>query len=171
MKLDKVWNLSILMLGKSHRPTLNAKAKECHGLLEFAVLMLEKFKSKIPRNSDIKTDWINLIEAGKAAMQFDSVLKNGGQILSDAERLQLFVSYQRFASLFTKADGEVIPKFHLMYHLIFRSKYSGNPIFHQTYYHEHVNGKIAKVARSCHRSTWGTSVHKKIHLGQALESM
>ena len=142
----EVWNLSLCMLGKTQRPSLNAKAKETHGLLEFTVKMLEDHIGFTDNQPALKCVWVNLIEAGKAALMFDSIINTDSNVLNETEINDMFVSFQRFACLYANAGGETIPKFHLMFHLIQRSRVLGNPRKHMTYYHENVNGQIAKIA-------------------------
>jgi len=151
------------MLGRKKKPNFSAKAAETHGLLEFAVALLDLYADKLSNNSETHEVYLLLKEAGKAALQFDEVL-NGNQRNMPANEQQKALMYlKRFAILFDRAGGHQIPKMHLMFHLIMRCGHAGNPRYYMTYKDESLNGIVARIAKACHRRCWEVCVHRKFN--------
>jgi hypothetical protein len=72
---DKVWNLTMTMLGSSSHPCLSAKAKEAHGLLEFACEVLDQHDySHLSDDDTIRYKMLQ--QAGKHALKFDKLVQS-----------------------------------------------------------------------------------------------
>ena len=121
---------------------LKAKAAESHGLLGFVVDRLQKHANVLSLSEH---DF--LLRAGKAAMDFDAVMANRPRAIDERTCGMLFDHYNRFIAL--------LPKCHMMYHMIQRAVRKGNPRMYSTYIDESLNGVIARVCRSVHRRGWG----------------
>jgi hypothetical protein len=52
------------------------------------------------------------------------------------------------------AFGVFVPKHHLMFHLLLRAVYHGNPWQANTFYDESLNKQLKGVARLCHQCTF-----------------
>ena len=110
-----------------------------------------------------------LLAASKEALLFNNLLKhNNRAVPRDTQKLML-LHYQRFFTLFDRAGGNIVPKFHLMHHSICQIEEYGNPRYFATYVDESFNGVIANIARSCHRRTWADSIFKKLSAIQQLD--
>ena len=76
--------------------------------------------------------------------------------------------YLHFCSMYMRAGGTARPKFHLMIHLIQRIGRLGNPKYYVTYMDESWNGVLAKIAATCHRSTFQYTVHSKFSVATTM---
>jgi len=153
------------MLGSQSKPVLAAKAAESKGLLYFAVDLLERHMLQIAELGDdalLKAQL--LLSAGRSAVSFETVMNTHSRSFSCDQKNALFHHYHRFVTIYLQAGGQVIPKVHLMYHLIYESERKGNPKFYQTYHDETMNGIVAKIAASCHRLTWARSIMRKFYI-------
>ena len=157
------------MLGPVGSPHLHAKGKETHGLLKFAVGLLEKHKAKLMAESPImaqRTEF--LLAAGFAAIKFDELLDSAPR-QPNLETLEAMLAcILRHNKLFHLAGGGLMPKHHAMIHMIQRSQYLGNPKTYHTYHDEAINGLIKRIAASARRNTFCFTVIYKYHILQLL---
>ena len=176
----QVWNLTMSMLGSQEKPTLHScKAAEARGLLEFTTVLLDRYKHKFRQGKTEFQQNQNELEgkllqgAAEAAWKFERVMQdNRHQRRMDRNvQEQLMFEYHRFVVLFHRIQGvDYLPKTHAMYHLIMKTGFNGNPLFYHNYANESLNGEIAKIARSCHRSSWGEAVLSKFRLAQLVHN-
>ena len=162
----EIWNLTLGMIGSKSKPMLHAKAKESEGMLKFTIHMLSTHQEALSEVSpETKMQTSLLLEAGKAALDIDSVLHStSSRHMSHDQCEGCFYKYLRFAVLFQRAGGTTTPKSHLMIHLFQRAVSKGNPRFYHTYRDESLNKMLANVARSAHRLSWQETVFKKLKL-------
>ncbi len=157
------------MLGKRRQPSLSAKAAETHGLLEFCVVLPDIYMPRMRTQDQLLC--ANLLKAaGQEALKFDAVISRNDRNMPEAEKGAMHFSFMRFATLYQRANGHIIPKFHLMLHMICRVAGNGNPRFYSTYKDESLNGVIARIARSCHRRFWEFNVHRKFNFMMHVEA-
>ena len=144
------------MLGNQETYGLHAKAAESHGLLKFVLWLLEKYSDEFEKLPEETSRPLAILKAAtQAANSMDDIL------LSRMQCQHLMQHYLRFLTLYLKAGGVWRPKCHLPLHLIQRAMVQGDPRLYSTYRDESLNGVIAKIARSAHRSTWGNVIHFK----------
>ena len=135
---------------------LNAKASEAVGLLDFFVQELGKTRFRwpeLPKDRQLEAEF--LLASGQAGLGFEKLLHDAPRVLPWETRRDLFTLFMRHTHLFHRAGGLLKPKHHLMVHMIQRCGVAGNPLTYHTYRDESLNGTIAKIARSCHRWTFG----------------
>ena len=150
------------MLGNQETYGLHAKAAESHGLLKFVRWLLEKYSDEFEKLPEETSRPLAILKAAtQAANSMDDILKIEIRKLSRMQCQHLMQHYLRFLTLYLKAGGVWRPKCHLLLHLIQRAMVQGNPRLYSTYRDESLNGVIAKIARSAHRSTWGNVIHFK----------
>ena len=106
------------------------------------------------------------LEAGRAAKSFELSIAQADDVVSCKLRQTMFDSYMRFVTLFDRGGGSLKPKHHAILHLVLETASRGNPRLYSTYRNESLNGILARVARSCHRSCWETRVHEKFSVLQ-----
>ena len=160
------------MIGKRHRPILQAKAAETHGLLNCAVDLLRRHAETVGAIAEeAALERMLLLEAGLAAQRFNNMMSAAGRVLSAAELDSMLLNYNHFAILFDRAGGHITPKFHLMFHGLQRTATHGNLRFYTTYRDESLNGVIARIARSCHRRSWHKMVHYKVNYMLATQGL
>ena len=71
--------------------------------------------------------------------------------------------------LWEKAQLAWQPKSHMMVHVCLQIRFLGNPLCVTTYLDEDMNGKLAKIAKNTHRTTYSFGVLKKLLLLQRKE--
>ena len=77
----------------------------------------------------------------------------------DLASVQALVDSAKRAFSLRDADGiPWAPKWHMFLHLCQRAHVSGNPRFHNTFLDEDYNGRLARLAATCHKKTWYTRV-------------
>ena len=110
-----------------------------------------------------------LIAATREALSFNNLLKNNSRTIPKDTQEKMLMHYSRFFTLFDRAGGNIVPKFHVLYHSLQQIGTYGNPRYFATYVDESFNGVIAAIARSCHRLTWSDSIFRKIHVIQQID--
>lgn len=158
------------MMGSENRHNTKAfKAAEAHGLLEFAVELLQFLAPEFQRIGGAKLDeYILLLAAGQAALELDQILASCQFDITEESKNDMFDSYLSFGILFERAGGDIKPKFHLLLHCFASSFEKGNPRYYTTYQDESLNGVIAGIAASSHRRNWQATIHRKINMLTAL---
>jgi len=169
---NQVWDLTLKMLGKSTDPMLNAKAAETHGLLLFAVDLLQETMPKFEaKGGETFLAAQFLLASGRAAVALEDVLiRNPREIPREEQRLALnkFIEH---TILYLRAGGTLVPKHHLMCHMFQDMHFLGNARYYMTYRDESLNRVIARIAKSCHRMTFYTVVHNKHAYMDQLDSI
>jgi hypothetical protein len=115
------------MLGKKSKPELKAKGAECHGLVAFAVDLLEdNMRALLTLPTDLALKSQLLLEAGKSAVLFDVLLDEAPIQVSDnmiQRQLDAFLRHQMFME---RAGEPLYPKHHMMIHGIKQQKTMGS---------------------------------------------
>jgi hypothetical protein len=159
---SEIWQLTEKMLGSRKRPELKAKAAEARGLLEFSVWVLKLLRPTFVSIGGIPLQQCDLlIASGEAAFQFDQLLVSNPCDIPRPAIEQLWSTYVRHVAFYRRAGGLYRPKHHLMFHMIKRISSQCNPRFVSMYKDESLNGVIARIGRSVHRTQFGLSVHMK----------
>ena len=146
---------------------VKAKAAETHGLLGFVVDRLEMHKAVLAATEHANT-FALLLQAGQAALDFDAVMASHPRAIDETVCGMLFQKYNEFICLCEETGMHLMPKSHMMYHMIQRAVFTGNPRMYSTYIDESLNGHIARICRSVHRRTWAFSVYEKLAMMDAL---
>jgi hypothetical protein len=96
------------MLGKTDKPSLNSKAAEAKGMVEFVVYMLEVC---MPKFADVeqRDKAEMLLACGQAAVNVDVILSRSGAAMPDAEIEAFFGAVYQHTSLFKRAGGALSP--------------------------------------------------------------
>ena len=163
----QVWNLTIKMLGKVSQSHLTAKAAETGGVLLFCVEILrDNMDFFSAQTSDMHLAAKFLLASGEAALEFERTMASYDRIMPRDAQVQLYQHYMRHVDLYQRAGGTTRPKHHLMVHLIQRVCLHGNPRAYSTFRDESLNGVIARIAQSCHRTTFMDACHYKFSLLQ-----
>jgi len=70
-------------------------------------------------------------------------------------------NYKKFFVLMKK-DNIYRPKWHLMFHIIARSQWMGNPRFYATWADEGCQRILKSVLQNCHQMTFEASCYSKL---------
>ena len=136
------------MLGTFANPCLAVKAAECSTLLRFC-------RDAMFRHADkLGTQGKYLLEVGNALAGVQDLMVSSPTALDDMT-LQRLVDFARRACSLREAAGVAfLPKWHLFLHICQRARFAGNPAWYNTFVDEGHNGRLAKLAAKCHRTTW-----------------
>lgn len=159
-KLSVPHNLTIGMIGSpdnAHCHILGGS--EVRALLPFTLAMLEQFRDKLPKpRGDL------LIRAGSALAKFYDVCRANSSFMPTSSVQSLWDSAISFNICFSQAEGGEFPKSHAFCHLAGQSATLGNPTSRSAMTNESLNGTVAILARSTHRSSFVPSVLSKYSL-------
>jgi len=134
-------------------------------MIEFTVELLATHKQFLAPGVGVL-----LHQAGVELVSYYETINTAPRILTDAQRRSLMDNYLRHCVLFERvAPGMYLPKHHLMVHLNQRTAFLGNPRVYHTYVDESLNGTLAKIARSSHRTTFSYTVLQKYKLLEAVK--
>ena len=161
----QVWNLTLSMVAGKY---LKAKAAETHGLLGFVVNRIEMHKVVLEATEHANTFGL-LLQAGQSALDFDAVMASHPRAIDETVCGQLFQHYDKFICLCKEAGMHLMPKSHMMYHLLQRAIRKGNPRMYSTYIDESLNGQIARICRFVHRRNWALSLYEKLAMMDSLQ--
>ena len=160
--LVEVWDLSVKMLGKPHKPIFSAKAKETAGLLLFCVQLLEKYQHKlVAKGGNIEKCCHLLLSSGRAAVRFEELLSTGGEWPDVRAQQSMLDALLRHLSLAWSAGMTLTPKHHLMIHAVQRMATQGSLQLYSTYHDEALNRLVAAIARSAHAWTFSETINFK----------
>ena len=166
----RIWSLTLGMIGKREDPLLHAKAAESHEVFLFSVALLEELMPQLMNIGGVVPLQASLLlEAGRAALRFNQILQNQSTRECGFEvQHELMFHYVRYCSFFVRGGGHMKPKNHMIVHIIQEMGRNGMPKFYSCYDDESLNGTVAKIAKSCHRVTFGISVFKKFNHLQSI---
>ena len=157
VRLYKLQDLTVKMLGKPGRCELATKGAETATLLQYVVHAARTHCAKLGDKGPA------LQLAGESLLTVLNVLRGNGPALTTAANQELVDAAKRAFVLAGEAGLPLKPKWHLMLHLVARASWSGNPYFHTTFMDEDFNGRLAKLAASAHRVTWHRRVLGHFH--------
>ena len=157
------------MLGTAAKPVLHAKAKECQGLLDFVVELIDMYLPQIRgANPEDAVRAELLLTAGKHALRFEQLISELPRVVSPEQRHTLWSSYLSHVTCFQRAGGDLKPKAHAMSHMLQRTLTLGSPRFYHTYRDESLNRVIANIAARSHRMLFATSIFARFAVMQEL---
>ena len=161
-KASQVHDLTLGMIGPKENPDMS----QCGGaarrsLLPFVVEVLEKFQITLPQPCAG-----HLMRAGNALKHYFDMTRAFERRMPRHAVQSLFDCAIVHNKAFELAGGLDQPKHHAFLHLIEQSLRLGNPRLRSTYRNESLNGTVAIMARSVHRSTFIQSILQKYGLLQ-----
>jgi hypothetical protein len=133
-----------------------AKAAEVRGLLPFFVHLVREFQFDI-----CGTNGPVLLEAMESLEEFVSTFMQASRSLRPSVQARLLELYLKYVSCLSRVGCPLIPKHHLVMHMVQRSATLGNFRFYWCYWDEGINGFIAHIAKSAHRTTFALTCYYK----------
>lgn len=133
--------------------------------------MFSKHMAKIEKleSKDLVLQGKLLAKALESALEFNSNLGGAVRNIPMEKQTRMFNCYKRCVVYFDRAGGTLLPKNHMMFHLLQGMNKRGHPSFYHTYMDESLNGVIARIARHCHRRSWDVDILYKISIAKQLE--
>lgn len=151
-----VGRLTLQMLGDLSAPKLKAKAAECRGMLPFAAELLGEHVSSMGDRGRF------LLLAARSLIRIYQLLRENPRVMPHDVRTELMDQMLRMLHSYKEAGGHLVPKHHLMFHLIRNVSEHGNARAYHCFYDESLNGKIAKIASKLHPRTFAETVFRRL---------
>ena len=147
-RIYELSDLTLSMLGSREKQHLATKAAETATLMGFCREACQKYAEQLGDRATY------LVDMGAALGRVLAIMQENPRAF-DARTAQEFVdAIKRAFVLAPLANVPYIPKFHLMLHLGHLALELGNPYYYQTFLDEGYNGSLAKLAATCHSTTF-----------------
>jgi hypothetical protein len=151
VKLTRVHDLTLKMVGTQAAPQCKTKAAETFGLMLFLINQLQTHRARLSDESAM------LLEAGECLATITNIWNtHGKQIPDDAIQL-CFNNYSRYMLLMAPYHINV-PKNHQAFHLLQRIKFQGNPTVYAVWLDESLNKLLKNTCRNTSQYTFEYSV-------------
>ena len=147
-KLTQPGDFTPKMLGDHSERKLKLKGAETWACL----LFLHDFMSSI--RSVLPAEGLRHIEAAGALIELVRTFQRAGPRLTPAEIASCWRSYYKFCSLTEHLPEMLIPKRHLIIHLLARLPEFGNPMIYSNWYDEHLNKLLKKACNAVSQQTF-----------------
>jgi hypothetical protein len=161
-KLTELNNVTQKMLGTSADRKLKTKAGETWGLLLFLVQVLSIYPAII-------ADQQRLLEAGSCLSELIHLFDSCGSRMPAASVQLAFDKFLRHMALTADFDDLLIPKRHLVLHMLRDIPWLGNPKHYACWEDESLNKTLKKACRGISQQTFEASV--LISMRQTLNTM
>lgn len=161
-KNSTLHDLTVGMLGDKTTPAMHhCSGAATRSLLPFVVHMFRKFETALPTNAT--PFWI---ASGEALSNYFTLQAAHERKVPDISVKLMMECALRHNTLIKRCFPDFLtsvhtPKHHQWLHAIEDAHFQGNPSKHSTYRNESLNGTLARISRSVHRSTYAISVHEK----------
>ena len=140
--LTRMSDLTVAMVGSRGQPKLKAKGAETWGLCVFIWASCGKHAHRLGRDGPA---WR---AAGDALLRLVDLMRNAGVTLPPEILQEMMDTYKRHVVLARRLSYNLIPKHHLMFHLLARAASQGNPRFYSTWLDESLNRDLKLVLRN-----------------------
>ena len=146
----QIQELTPSMIGTASKKSLATTGAEAGTLIFFCRDEIARLLDKVGARGPA------LLQFGNAITRMLQVMRESPRSMTHEQRGVLVKCAVAAFHLRKSAGLPFIPKFHLMLHMVVRTRVSGNPYYHHTFIDEHYNGEIKKLAATCYRRTWYT---------------
>ena len=156
-ELTRLHDLTPKMVGENSKRVLKTKAMETWTVLLFVVEQLRIHADRLPEGH------LRLAEAGEALRSIVEVFRVNGVIVPPDQVQRCFELYGRYISLM-EPDDILTPKNHLVWHMLSRIAFQGNPRFYGTWRDEGLNKTLKKSCRETSQATFERSILMRMRL-------
>ena len=148
IRLYELSDLTANMLGTRNDRQLATKAAETGSLLGFCHETCATYIAKLGERGPFLTS------LGAVLQKMFDIMRTNPRVLGPSTAQEFVDCIKRAYVLAPEAGVSFIPKFHLMLHLGHLCEEMGNPYYFQTFLDEGYNGRLCKLAATCHRMTF-----------------
>ena len=141
--ISRIDKLTLSMLGDLIMPCLKAKGGESSDLTCFATQLAGEFKH-------LDATLVHLTNAGAALIRVKTSMHTSQRKVHHNILVDSMDNAKRFVLYYRLGGGHMVPKFHRFLHLVRNMIWFGNPKYYSTWYDEHENGMIKKIAMAAH---------------------
>ena len=146
--LYELGDLTLGMLGSRSKVSLATKAAETGTLLQFCSHIAAKYVDQLGDSGPF------LAALGVALTRVLVIMRQSPRVMPKALVQEFVDCIKRSVALTEEAEVPSSPKAHLMMHFAHLASELGNPAHYQTFWDEDYNGRLAKLAATCHRITF-----------------
>lgn len=150
--LTRISDMTKKMVGEATRQKLGTKGAETWGVLLFLTDELGFHLEKLGEDGD------RLHEAARCLVAMIQEFNSNGIRMSQESRDSCWLSYMRFCDLTKQDPDQLIPKRHLMLHVLRGIDMQGNPRFYSAWQDESNNKILKKCCRQVSQATFELSV-------------
>ena len=143
------------MLGTRAEPCLKTKTAETFSLSLFMLYVLSVYKH---RNN---SNWQRLLQAGQHLMDILLIWKRSNWVMTSEDRVSAMRHYVQHVGLMVPFEV-YIPKHHVIFHLLHRSNYFGNPSYYATWHDESLNQLLKASCKNASVVCWEATVLLKM---------
>jgi len=150
--LTRPGDLTKKMTGGPTNKVLKLKAAECWSFLLFLHDLLSEARNRLPIEA------ARLIRAADCLIRLVYIFKLNPPTIPDAAIDECFSLYGTFLDLTNHLEECLIPKRHLVIHMLERLPDFGNPECDSNWYDEHLNKLLKNACRSVSQATFERSL-------------
>jgi hypothetical protein len=149
--LTRVGDLTVKMVGTKHKPRCKTKGAETFGMALFLTNMLQKYSVRLGSAGK------RLERAGSALLRLVEIWDGSGRVMDTVARQSAFMEYQLHIACMEPEDAYT-PKHHILFHLLYRSDYLGNPRHYASWQSEAKNKLLKASCRNVSQATFEATV-------------
>ena len=149
--LTKISDLNRKSIGEKSKPTLKTKGAETWTLILF---LLDEFKKHADR---LGTDGAVMFEAGDQLRKMNRIFHDSGPVISPADQKNAFEYYSRHMALMRTYEV-FTPKHHIIFHMLKKMDYQGNPALYATWLDESLNKMLKKSCKETSQMTFEITI-------------
>ena len=139
-------------IGDENGGKFGAKAAECYG---YCIYLMDKLR---PHARRLGATAVRYYEAGQALLDMLSLFSACGAVMHRAEQQRAFDLFQRYSALTDNVAGLLLPKRHMVLHLLRGIQWFGNPRAYANWVDETLNRMLKSACRTTSQQTFEPSV-------------
>ena len=149
--LTELNDITVKMLGTAAQPKLKTKGAETYGLMLFLVDTLRANFGRLELGRE-------LLEAGQCLIDLIAAFDGHGMQMPASSIQRCFDLALRHFSLTESIEELIVPKRHMLLHLIRDIPHHGNPRFCATWFDESLNKTLKRSCKNVSQATFDASV-------------
>jgi hypothetical protein len=149
--LTEISDLTVKMVGSRNEPKLKTKGAETWA---FSLFLIDQLRKLGPLAGP---DHLRLLHAGECLQRMVQIWGAHGWTIPEAAQEQLMESYNAHIALMAPF-GVYTPKHHIIYHLLEKIGYQGNPREYACWLDESLNRQLKGACRNVSQATFEHSV-------------
>ena len=149
--LTKIHDINRKSIGSKTKPALKTKGAETWTLMLFLLDQFKKHEGRLGREGK------DIFDAGDQLRKMNEIFHASGPVVSKDDQRSVFEFYSRHMALM-KAYEVFTPKHHLIWHMLKKIDYQGNPNIYATWLDESLNKTLKKACKDTSQITFETSM-------------
>ena len=147
--VHKLEDLTLSMIGAEGHKKMNTKAAETKTLVLFCTWLLGKYKTKLATPTAK-----GLLRIGSSLSFLILTIDGSPRVMTRAQIQTMYDNVKMILAGWEAAGVPLVPKMHLLFHMVERAQTQGNPRFYATFLDESLNRTLRDLVRTSHRNVW-----------------